>query len=144
MNTRLLPLLITSVFLSSTAYAESVTKQIALNASTIIYGTINTGGMSAAIQEIKTCYDGVKTRDHFIYCLSMDIQAKRFDSAVAKRLQTTEQAYFSDAEMDERVLGMQRWYPSTSQLNYEMNQLMDGLEQGTKAELARAGSVQKK
>lgn len=144
MNTRLLPLLITSVFLSSTAYAESVTKQIALNASTIIYGTINTGGMSAAIQEIKTCYDGVKTRDHFIYCLSMDIQAKRFDSAVAKRLQTTEQAYFSDAEMDERVLGMQRWYPSTSQLNYEMNQLMDGLEQGTKTELERIGRIQKK
>ena len=96
MNTRLLPLLITSVFLSSTAYAESLTKQIALNASTIIYGTINTGGMSAAIQEIKTCYDGVKTRDHFIYCLSMDIQAKRFDSAVAKRSETTEQAFFSD------------------------------------------------
>lgn len=144
MNNPLLPLLLSSLILSSTVHAESSTKQIALNASTIVYGTINKGGMSAAIQEIKTCYDGVKTRDHFIYCLSMDIQAKRFDSAVAKRLETTEQSYFSDAEMDERVLGMQRWYPSTSQLNYEMNQIMDGLEQGTKAELARAGSLQKK
>ncbi len=144
MNTRHLPLLLSCLFLSATAHAESSTRQIALNASTIIYGTINKGGMSAAIQEIKTCYDGVKTRDHFIYCLSMDIQAKRFDSAMAKRTATTEQAYFSDAEMDERVLGMQRWYPSTSQLNYEMNQIMDGLELGTKAELARAGSAQKK
>ncbi len=139
MNKKLLPLLLSSLFLSNAAHAESSAKQIALNASTIIYGTINTGGMSAAIQEIKTCYDGVKTRDHFMYCLSMDIQAKRFDSAVAKRSETTEQAYFSDAEMDERVLGMQRWYPSTSQLNYVMNQIMDGLEQGTKAELERIG-----
>jgi hypothetical protein len=139
MNIRLFLLLLSSLFLSSTVHAESSTKQIALNASTIIYGTINKGGMSAAIQEIRTCYDGAKSRDNFIYCLSMDIQAKRFDSAVAKRSETTEQAYFSDAEMDERVLVMQRWYPSTSQLNYEMNQLMDGLEQGTKAELERIG-----
>jgi hypothetical protein len=144
MNIRLFTLVLSSLLLASAVHAESSTKQIALNASTIIYGTINKGGMSAAIQEIKTCYDGVRTRDHFIYCLSMDIQAKRFDSAVAKRSETTEQAYFSDAEMDERVLGMQRWYPSTSQLNYEMNQLMNGLELGTKAELARAGSAQKK
>lgn len=144
MNNPLLPLLLSSLLLSCAAHAESSTKQIALNASTIIYGTINSGGMSAAIQEIRKCYNDAKTRDHFIYCLSMDIQAKRLDSAVAKRLETTEQAYFSDAEMDERVLGMQRWYPSTSQLNYEMNQIMDGLEQGTKVELARAGSLQKK
>jgi hypothetical protein len=41
--------------------------------------------------------------------------------------------------MDERVRGLERWYPSVSQLDYVMNQLMDGLEQGTKAELERIG-----
>lgn len=138
MKAKALPTVFIALFLCGTAHAESSTQQIARNASAVIYGTINKGGMSAAIQEIRKCYDDVKVRDHFIYCLSMDIQAKRFDSAVAKRSEVTENAYFTDAEMDERVLGMQRWYPSTSQLNYEMNQIMDGLEKGTKDELARA------
>jgi hypothetical protein len=127
-----------TMLLAAPLQAETQVKQIALNASTIVYGTINTGGLGAAVKEIRTCYDAVKTRDHFLHCLSMDIQAKRFDGAVSARSNLPPDDFFSDAVMDERVRGLERWYPSASQLDYVMNQLMDGLEQGTKAELQRA------
>lgn len=126
-----------AMLLAAPLQAETPVKQIALNASTVVYGTINTGGLAVAVKEIGTCYDGVKTRDHFLYCLSMDIQAKRFDVAVSARSGMPANDFFSDEVMDERVRGLERWYPSASQLDYVMNQLMDGLEQGTKAELAR-------
>lgn len=126
-----------TLLLAAPLQAETQVKQIALNASTIVYGTINTGGLGAAVKEIGICYDAVKTRDHFLHCLSMDIQAKRFDGAVAARSGLPANDFFSDAVMDERVRGLERWYPSVSQLDYVMNQLMDGLEQGTKAELQR-------
>jgi hypothetical protein len=127
-----------TMLLAAPLQAETQVKQIALNASTIVYGTINTGGLGAAVKEIGTCYDAVKTRDHFLHCMSMDIQAKRFDGAVSARSGMPANDFFSDAVMDERVRGLERWYPSVSQLDYVMNQLMDGLEQGTKAELQRA------
>lgn len=127
-----------TLLLAAPLQAETQVKRIALNASTIVYGTINTGGLGAAVTEIGTCYDAVKTRDHFLHCLSMDIQAKRFDGAVSARSGMPANDFFSDAVMDERVRGLERWYPSVSQLDYVMNQLMDGLEQGTKAELQRA------
>lgn len=127
-----------ATLLAAPLRAETQVKQIALNASTIVYGTINTGGLGAAVTEIGICYDAVKTRDHFLHCLSMDIQAKRFDGAVSTRSGLSPNDFFSDAVMDERVRGLERWYPSASQLDYVMNQLMDGLEQGTKAELQRA------
>ena len=128
-----------TMLLAAPLQAETQVKQIALNASTIVYGTINTGGLGAAVKEIRTCYDAVKTRDHFLHCLSMDIQAKRFDGAVSARSGMPANDFFSDAVMDERVRGLERWYPSVSQLDFVMNQMMDGLEQGTKAELERIG-----
>jgi hypothetical protein len=130
-------LIAASLFAAGDVPAETAVKQIALNASTVVYGTINTGGLAAAVTEIGKCYDAVKTRDHFLYCLSMDIQAKRFDGAMAARSGLPANDFFSDTVMDERVRGLERWYPSASQLDYVMNQMMDGLEQGTKAELAR-------
>jgi hypothetical protein len=126
-----------ALLLAAPLQAETQVKQIALNASIVVYGTINTGGLGAAVKEIRTCYDTVKTRDHFLHCLSMDIQAKRFDGAVSARSNLPANDFFSDAVMDERVRGLERWYPSASQLDYVMNQLMDGLEQGTRAELER-------
>lgn len=127
-----------ALLLANPSHAENQVKQIALNASTVVYGTINSGGLAVAVKEIGKCYDGVKTRDHFLYCLSMDIQAKRFDGAVSARSGLPANDFFADAVMDERVRGLERWYPSASQLDYVMNQLMDGLEQGTKKELERA------
>jgi hypothetical protein len=138
MKNHLITVLSLALLMAGPLRAETPVKQIALNASTIVYGTINTGGLGAAVKEIGTCYDAVKTRDHFLHCLSMDIQAKRFDGAVSARSGMPANDFFSDAVMDERVRGLERWYPSVSQLDYVMNQLMDGLEQGTKAELQRA------
>lgn len=126
-----------AMLLANPSLAENQVKRIAQNASTVVYGTINAGGLAEAVKEIDKCYDGVKTRDHFLYCLSMDIQAKRFDGAVSARSGLPANDYFSDEVMDERVRGLERWYPSASQLDYVMNQLMDGLEQGTKEELQR-------
>ena len=139
MKNPLITVLSLTLLMAGPLRAATPVKQIALNASTVGYGTINTGGLGAAVKEIRTCYDAVKTRDHFVYCLSMDIQAKRFDGAMATRSGLPANDFFSDAVMDERVRGLERWYPSVSQLDFVMSQMMDGLEQGTKAELERIG-----
>ena len=125
------------------ALAESPPKQIAQNASTMIYASINKSGIDGAVSEIKQCYDQVKSRDHFVYCMSMDIQASRFDAAVSKKSGLPAHDFFLEANMDQRVQVLQRWYTSTSQLDYVMKQVMDGLEAGTKQQLARVQSLNK-
>jgi hypothetical protein len=39
---------------------------------------------------------------------------------------------------------LERWYPSKSQLDYVLGQVMVGLEQGTKNEVMRIEELQKK
>lgn len=122
----------------------SLPKEIAISASANFYAIISTGGLVAAIEEIKSCYDGVKERDNFVFCLAMDIQAQRFNDTMSKRMDVPGDAYFEQDYFDDRIMVLERWYPSKSQLDYVLGQVMSGLEQGTKNEVARIDGLQKK
>ena len=122
----------------------SQSKEIAVSASANFYSIVSTGGLVAAIAEIKSCYDGVKDRDNFVFCLSMDMQAQRFNDTMSKRMNVPGDAYFEQDYFDDRIMVLERWYPSKSQLDYVLGQLIAGIEQGTKNEVARIEALQKK
>jgi hypothetical protein len=122
----------------------SMPKEIAISASANFYAIISTGGLSAAITEIKSCYDGVKDRDNFVFCLSMDMQAQRFNDTMSKRMDVPGDAYFEQDYFDDRIMVLERWYPSKSQLDYVLGQVIAGIEQGTKNEVTRIDTLQKK
>lgn len=124
--------------------STSMPTEIAVSASANFYSIISTDGIPGAIKAIKSCYDGVKERDNYLFCLSMDIQGQRFDDAMSKRTQMPGDLYFEDKNFDDRISVLQRWYPSKSQLDFVLNQMMTGLEQGTKNEVARVEGLQKK
>lgn len=119
-------------------------KDVAMSASANFYAIISTSGLAAVVEEIKSCYDGVKERDNFVFCMSMDIQAQRFNDTMSKRTTAPGDPYFEQDYFDERILVLERWYPSKSQLDYVLGQVMSGLEQGTKNEVARIEGLQKK
>ncbi|HWS41007.1 MAG TPA: hypothetical protein VN247_06940 [Arenimonas sp.] len=129
---------------TSTNALTSKPKEIAISASSNFYAYISTGGLTAAITEIKSCYDGVKERDNFLFCMSMDIQGQRFNDTMSKRTGVPGDAYFEQDYLDERLMVLERWYPSKSQLDYTLKQVMAGLEQGTKNEVMRIEQLQKK
>lgn len=129
--------LILAVAWSGLGLAGSGTRQIAVNASSAFFSVYRDGGMSAAISRIQACYNGAKSRDAYVYCLAMDTQAQRLERSTSARMQTPMHGYFSDEAFDARLTVLERWYPSKSQLDYAKNQLMDGLEDGIKAEVAR-------
>ncbi len=54
MKNPLITVLSLTLLIAGPLRAETPVKQIALNASTVVYGTINTGGLGAAVKEIRT------------------------------------------------------------------------------------------
>jgi hypothetical protein len=119
------------------ASAASATQQIAINATGTFFSVYRDSGISGAVAKIKSCYDTAKSRDDYLFCLAMDTQAMRMDYSVSSKLGNPPTDYFAEAEFDDRIGKLQTWYPSKSQLDYTMNQLMDGMESGLKAEVER-------
>jgi hypothetical protein len=119
------------------ASAASATQQIAINATGSFFSVYRDSGMSGAVAKIKSCYDTAKSRDAYLFCVAMDTQAMRMDYSVSSKLGNPPLDYFAEAEFDDRIGKLQTWYPSKSQLDYTMNQLMDGMETGLKAEVDR-------
>ena len=119
------------------AFAASDTQQIAINATGTFFSVYRDSGISGAVAKIKGCYDTAKSRDAYLFCVAMDTQAMRMDYSVSSKLGNPPMDYFAQAEFDGRIGKLQAWYPSKSQLDYTMNQLMDGMETGLKAEVAR-------
>ncbi|MFZ9310841.1 MAG: hypothetical protein ACO24O_04990 [Arenimonas sp.] len=119
------------------AFAASDTQQIAINATGTFFSVYRDSGMGGAVAKIKGCYDTAKSRDAYLFCVAMDTQAMRMDYSVSSKLGNPPMDYFAQAEFDDRIAKLQTWYPSKSQLDYTMNQLMDGMETGLKAEVAR-------
>ncbi len=117
--------------------------EIAVSASANFYSIISTDAVPGAIKAIKACYDGAKERDNYLFCLSMDIQGQRFDDAMSKRTNLPGDTYFAPENFENRLMLLQRWYPSKSQLDYVLKQIMAGLEQGTKNEVARVEGLKK-
>jgi hypothetical protein len=122
---------------TSNSIAATGTKQIAINASSAFFSVYRDAGMAGAIVRIQSCYNGAKTRDAYVFCLAMDTQALRMESSMSKQLNTPMHSYFSEDAFDSRLSVLERWYPSKSQLDYAKNQMLDGLEAGIKAEVAR-------
>jgi hypothetical protein len=123
--------------------ATTMPNEIAVSASANFYSIISTDGVPGAIKAIKACYDGAKERDNYLFCLSMDIQGQRFDDAMSKRTNQSGDSYFAAQNFEQRLMLLERWYPSKSQLDYVLKQVMAGLEQGTKNEVARVEGLQK-
>lgn len=119
------------------AFAASDTQQIAINATGTFFSVYRDSGINGAVAKIKGCYDTAKSRDAYLFCVAMDTQAMRIDYSVSSKLGNPPMDYFAQAEFDDRIGKLQTWYPSKSQLDYTMNQLMDGMETGLKAEVAR-------
>jgi hypothetical protein len=119
------------------ASAASDTQQIAINATGTFFSVYRETGMGGAVAKIKTCYDTAKSRDAYLFCVAMDTQAMRMDYSVSSKLGNPPMDYFSEAEFESRIGKLQTWYPSKSQLDFTMNQLMDGMETGLKAEVER-------
>lgn len=126
-----------AVITAGHSQANTGTRQIAVNASSAFFSVYRDAGMAAAISRIQSCYSGAKTRDAYVFCLAMDTQAKRMESSTSARLNTPLHSYFNEDASDSRLQVLERWYPSKSQLDYAKNQMMDGLEAGIKAEVAR-------
>jgi hypothetical protein len=124
-------------FFAASSFANTGTRQIAVNASSAFFSVYRDAGMAGAIVRIQGCYNGAKTRDAYVFCLAMDTQAKRLEASTSSRLNTPMHDYFSEDAADSRLRVLERWYPSKSQLDYAKNQMMDGLEAGIKAEVAR-------
>lgn len=119
------------------ASAASDTQQIAINATGTFFSVYRDSGMGGAVAKIKSCYDTAKSRDAYLFCVAMDTQAMRMDYSVSSKLGNPPMDYFAQAEFDDRIAKLQTWYPSKSQLDFTMNQLMDGMETGLKAEVER-------
>ena len=117
--------------------AATDTQQIAINATGTFFSVYRDSGISGAVAKIKSCYDTAKSRDAYLFCVAMDTQAMRMDYSVSSKLGNPPTDYFAEAEFDDRIGKLQTWYPSKSQLDYTMNQLMDGMETGLKAEVER-------
>ena len=122
---------------STTGMANTGTRQIAINASSAFFSVYRDAGMAGAIVRIQGCYNGAKTRDAYVFCLAMDTQAQRLERSTSARMNSPVHSYFSEEAFDSRLRVLERWYPSKSQLDYAKNQMMDGLEAGIKAEVAR-------
>jgi hypothetical protein len=127
----------TLALFGTTGMANTGTRQIAVNASSAFFSVYREAGMAGAIVRIQGCYNGAKTRDAYVYCLAMDTQAQRLEASTSARMNTPVHDYFSEQASDSRLRVLERWYPSKSQLDYAKNQMMDGLEAGIKAEVAR-------
>ena len=119
------------------AAAASDTHQIAINATGTFFSVYRDSGISGAVAKIKSCYDTAKSRDAYLFCVAMDTQAMRMDYSVSSKLGNAPLDYFAQTAFDDRIGKLQTWYPSKSQLDYTMNQLMDGMETGLKAEVER-------
>lgn len=117
--------------------AASGTQQVAINATGTFFSVYRDSGIGGAVAKIKSCYDSAKSRDAYLFCVAMDTQARRMDSAVSSKLGNAPMDFFAQAAFDDRIGKLQTWYPSKSQLDYTMNQLMDGMETGLKAEVER-------
>ncbi len=122
---------------TGSSLANTGTRQIAVNASSAFFSVYRDAGMTGAIVRIQNCYNGAKTRDAYVFCLAMDTQAQRLEHSSSKRMNTPVHPYFTEESFDTRLQVLERWYPSKSQLDYAKNQMMDGLEAGIKAEVAR-------
>lgn len=127
------------LLVTDSAMASKSQRQIGINASATFFAVYRETGMNGAITKIKSCYDGANSPDAYLFCLGMDSQARRLDSGMSGKLNIPVLGYFDDEQFGDRLTVMARWYPDPYQRDAAMEQLMEGLEEGTRLEVARIG-----
>ncbi len=119
--------------------ANKSQRQIGINASATFFAVYRETGMNGAITKLQKCYDGANSSDAYLFCLGMDSQARRLDSGMSGKLGIPVLGYFDDEQFGDRLTLMARWFPDPYQRDAAMEQLMEGLEEGTRLEVARIG-----
>ena len=127
------------LFASDVVMASKSQRQIGINASATFFAVYRETGMSGVITKLQSCYDGANSSDAYLFCLGMDSQARRLDSGMSGKLDIPVLGYFDDEQFGDRLTLMARWYPDPYQRDAAMEQLMEGLEEGTRLEVARIG-----
>lgn len=138
---RFLPsILLSAVLLAATAAtAASPRSQIGINASATFFALYREAGMDGVIAKLRTCYDGAKSSDAYLFCLGMDSQARRLDGAMSAKLGIPVLPYFEDAQFGDRLTVMARWFPDPYQRDAALEQLLAGVDEGTRTEAERIG-----
>lgn len=138
---RFLPCILLSAGLltASAAGAASPRSQIGINASATFFALYREAGMDGVIAKLRTCYDGAQSSDAYLFCLGMDSQARRLDAAMSAKLGIPVLPYFEDAQFGDRLTVMARWFPDPYQRDAALEQLLAGVDAGTRTEAERIG-----
>lgn len=121
------------------AVAGKAQRQIGINASATFFALYRETGMNGVIGKLQSCYDGAKSSDAYLFCLGMDSQARRLDSGMSGKLGIPVIAYFGDDQFGDRLTVMARWFPDPYQRDAALEQLLEGVDEGTRIEAARIG-----
>jgi hypothetical protein len=124
---------------SGSALASKSQRQIGINASATFFALYRETGMSGVITKLQSCYDGANSADAYLFCLGMDSQARRLDSGMSGKLNIPVLGYFDDEQFGDRLTLMARWYPDPYQRDAALEQLLEGVDEGTRIEVARIG-----
>ena len=122
------------------AMAGKAQRQIGINASATFFALYRESGMNGVIGKLQSCYDGAKSADAYLFCLGMDSQARRLDSGMSGKLGIPVIAYFDDDQFGDRLTVMARWFPDPYQRDAALEQLLEGVDEGTRIEAARIGN----
>lgn len=138
---RFLPLtaVLIGLLATSQATAGKSQRQIGINASATFFALYRETGMNGVIGKLQSCYDGAKSSDAYLFCLGMDSQARRLDSGMSGKLGIPVIAYFDDDQFGDRLTVMARWFPDPYQRDAALEQLLEGVDEGTRIEVARIG-----
>lgn len=128
------------LLLAAPAMASKPQRQIGINASATFFALYREAGMNGVIVKLRACYDGAKSPDAYLFCLGMDSQARRLDGAMSGKLGIPVLPYFDDAQFGDRLTVMARWFPDPYQRDAALEQLLEGVDEGTRLEAERIGN----
>lgn len=132
--------ILTGLLLAGPAMANKSQRQIGINASATFFALYRETGMNGVIGKLQSCYDGARSADAYLFCLGMDSQARRLDSGMSAKLGIPVIAYFGDEQFGDRLTVMARWFPDPYQRDAALEQLLEGVDEGTRIEVARIGN----
>ena len=124
---------------TSQANAGKSQRQIGINASATFFALYRETGMNGVISKLQACYDGAKSSDAYLFCLGMDSQARRLDAGMSGKLGIPVIGYFDDDQFGDRLTVMVRWFPDAYQRDAALEQLLEGVDEGTRIEVDRIG-----
>lgn len=136
----IIALCLIGVLTAGQSVASKSQRQIGINASATFFALYRETGMNGVIGKLQACYDGAKSSDAYLFCLGMDSQARRLDAGMSGKLGIPVLPYFDDAQFGDRLTVMARWFPDGYQRDAALEQLLEGVDEGTRIEVNRIGN----